>query len=100
MRDAAGFHLVSSNRLEELARHLPARVAEPVAEAAPLWPEPILTPQPTLPRWLQPSLAQHLGIAANLRFPPPSEFTCELLPQDRPELPDQSPRDGRPQRRR
>src|SRR3546814_2438600 len=88
MRDAAGFHLVSSNRLEELARHLAARVAEPVAEDAPLWPETILIPQPTLRRWLQAWLAQNLGIAANLRFPTPSEFTWELMRADRPELPE------------
>src|SRR3546814_152793 len=94
MRDAAGFHLVSSNRLEELARHLAARVAEPVAEDAPLWPETILIPQPTLRRWLQAWLAQNLGIAANLRFPTPSEFTWELLRADRPELPETSPWDG------
>src|SRR3546814_7317737 len=94
MRDAAGFHLVSSNRLEELTRHLAARVAEPVAEDAPLWQAPILIPQPTLRRWLQAWLAQNLGIAANMSFPTPSEFTWEQLRADRPELPETSPWDG------
>src|SRR3546814_14839386 len=42
----------------------------------------------TLRRWLQAWLAQNLGIAANLRFPTPSEFTWELLRADRPELPE------------
>ena len=94
MPDAAGFHLVSSNRLEALAEHLAGRLARPVAADAPLWPETILIPQPTLRRWLQAWLARHLGIAANLRFPTPSEFTWELLRADRPELPETSPWDG------
>ena len=94
MPDAAGFHLVSSNRLEALARHLAGRLARPVAGDAPLWPDTILIPQPTLRRWLQAWLARHLGIAANLRFQTPSEFTWELLRADRPELPETSPWDG------
>src|SRR3546814_16948510 len=92
MRDAAGFHLVSSNRLEELARHLAARVAEPVAEDAPLWPEPILIPQPTLRRWLQAWLAPNLGLPANLRFPTPSALPWDLLRAAPPEVPETNPK--------
>lgn len=91
---AAGFHLVSSNRLEALAGHLAARLAEPAGEHAPLWPDTILVPQPTLRRWLQAWLARRLGIAANLRFLTPSEFTWTLLRAGHAGLPAESPWDG------
>jgi exodeoxyribonuclease V gamma subunit len=91
---AGGFHLVSSNRLDALAAHLAERLARPVAADAPLAPDTILIPQPTLRRWLQSWLARKLGIAANLRFLTPSEFTWELLRADSPGLPDVSPWDG------
>lgn len=91
-----GFHLVSSNRLDALAAHLARRLATPVAPDAPLTPETILIPQPTLRRWLQARLARDLGIAANLRFLTPSEFTWELLRADAAGagLPEDSPWDG------
>lgn len=89
-----GFHLVSSNRLDALAAHLARRLARPVAADAPLAPETILIPQPTLRRWLQAWLARELGVAANLRFLTPSEFTWELLRADVAGLPEDSPWDG------
>jgi exodeoxyribonuclease V gamma subunit len=91
---AGEFHLVSSNRLDALAAHLAERLSRPLAADAPLAPETILIPQPTLRRWLQAWLARKLGIAANLRFPTPSEFTWELLRADTPGLPETSPWDG------
>ena len=94
MRNGVGFHLISSNRLDVLAGDLAARLARPVAEDTLLSPYTILIPQPTLRRWLQSWLARHLGIAANLRFLTPSEFTWELLRADRPDLPAISPWDG------
>jgi exodeoxyribonuclease V gamma subunit len=91
---AGGFHLVSSNRLDALAAYLAGRLARPVAADAPLTPETLLVPQPTLRRWLQAWLARKLGIAANLRFLTPSEFTWEMLRADVPGLPEASPWDG------
>ena len=91
---AGEFHLVSSNRLDALAAHLAERLSCPLAADAPLAPETILVPQPTLRRWLQAWLARKLGIAANLRFPTPSEFTWELLRADAAGLPETSPWDG------
>ncbi|HEY5971027.1 MAG TPA: exodeoxyribonuclease V subunit gamma [Pseudoxanthomonas sp.] len=86
---AAGFHLISSNRLETLAEHLAARISEP-CDLASLRPETLLIPQPTLRRWLQVELAQRLGIAANLEFLTPSEFVWRLLRADSPGLPHSS----------
>ena len=91
---AGGFHLVSSNRLDALAAHLAERLSRPVAADASLAPDTILVPQPTLRRWLQAWLARELGIAANLRFQTPSEFTWELLRADTADLPETSPWDG------
>lgn len=86
----AGFHLVSSNRLEWLAERLAAHVGKP-ADPASLRPETILIPQPTLRRWLQVELAKKLGIAANLEFLTPSEWVWRLLRAAQPDLPEDSP---------
>ncbi|MFT3761679.1 MAG: exodeoxyribonuclease V subunit gamma [Pseudoxanthomonas sp.] len=91
MREAsAGFHLISSNRLEWLAGRLSARVARP-ADPGSLAPETILIPQPTLRRWLQAELAGRLGVAANLEFLTPSEWVWRMLRAAQPGLPEHSP---------
>ena len=86
IHSAAGFHLISSNRLEVLAERLAARVAES-ADRASLRPQTLLIPQPTLRRWLQMELAQRLGIAANLEFLTPSEWVWRMLRAAAPGLP-------------
>jgi len=92
MRDAdnARFTLISSNRLDRLAALLSERLAQP-ADGNLLVPDTILIPQPTLRRWLQQTLAQRHGVAANLQFLTPSEWVWQLLRADMPGLPGSSP---------
>jgi exodeoxyribonuclease V gamma subunit len=89
---AVGFHLTSSNDLEALSQCLADRMRVP-AEPDSLRPDTILIPQPTLRRWLQRELALRLGVAANLEFLTPSQFTWRVLRADRPDLPEVSPWD-------
>lgn len=88
----ARFHLISGNRLDALADHLGARLAEP-REEGDLAPDVVLIPQPTLRQWLLQTLAERLGVAAHLRILTPSEFTWEQLRAASPALPDASPWD-------
>ncbi len=89
---SARFHLISGNRLDRLAAHLGARPATP-ADPASLAPEVVLIPQPTLRHWLQQTLAERYGVAANLDICTPSEFVWRLLRSAQPQLPDTSPWD-------
>lgn len=89
---SARFQLISGNRLDRLAMHLGARLASPAAPDA-LTPDVILIPQPTLRHWLQQTLAEQYGIAANLDICTPSEFVWRLLRHAQPALPDTSPWD-------
>ena len=89
---SARFHLISGNRLDRLAAHLGARLATP-ADPASLAPEVVLIPQPTLRHWLQQTLAERYGVAANLDICTPSEFVWRLLRSAQPQLPDTSPWD-------
>lgn len=89
---AARFHLISGNRLDVLAAHLAARLAHP-PDPDSLAPETILIPQPTLRHWLERSLAERLGVIANLDLCTPSEFVWRLLRASQPRLPDVSPWD-------
>jgi exodeoxyribonuclease V gamma subunit len=89
---SARFHLISGNRLDRLAAHLGARLASP-ADPDSLAPDVVLIPQPTLRHWLQQTLAERYGVAANLDICTPSEFVWRLLRSARPQLPDTSPWD-------
>lgn len=93
MQRATGFHLVSSNRLDWLARRLCERLRR-APEPLSLQADTVLIPQPTLRRWLQAELARELGIAANLDFPTPSEWVWRLLRAAHPDLPVRSPWDA------
>ena len=73
------FRLYHGNDLEVLAGVLARELARPVEGRALLAPDTILIPQPAMRRWLQKTLAETHGIAANLRFLAPGEFVREAL---------------------
>ena len=73
------FRLYHGNDLEVLAGVLAAELARPLAGRSVLEPDTILIPQPAMRRWLQKTLAETHGIAANLRFLAPGEFVREAL---------------------
>ncbi|MFP5374234.1 MAG: exodeoxyribonuclease V subunit gamma, partial [Gammaproteobacteria bacterium] len=73
------FRLYHSNSLEVLAGLLAAALREPAPGQSPLAPDTILVPQPSMRRWLQASLAEAHGIAANLEFLAPGEFVRRAL---------------------
>lgn len=78
-RPANQFLLYHGNDLEMLARLLAAELARPLPGRDLLAPDTILIPQPAMRRWLQKTLAETHGIAANLRFLAPGEFVREAL---------------------
>jgi len=73
------FLLHHGNDLELLAGVLAVQLARPEPGRALLAPDTVLIPQPAMRRWLQKTLAQTHGIAANLRFLAPGEFVREAL---------------------
>lgn len=73
------FRLYHGNDLELLAALLARQLAEPVPGAPLLEPDTILIPQPAMRRWLQKTLAETHGVAANLRFLAPGQFVREAL---------------------
>ncbi len=73
------FLLYHGNDLELLAGVLAAELARPMPGRDLLAPDTILIPQPAMRRWLQKTLAETHGIAANLRFLAPGEFVREAL---------------------
>ena len=75
----ADFRLHHGNDLELLAALLAAELAKPAPQASLLDGDTILIPQPAMRRWLQKTLAEAHGIAANLRFLTPGEFVAETL---------------------
>ncbi|MGH8030050.1 MAG: exodeoxyribonuclease V subunit gamma, partial [Arenimonas sp.] len=79
MPSAPDFRLYHGNDLELLAGLLAAELARPVPGTALLAPDTLLVPQPAVRRWLQKTLAERHGIAANLRFLAPGEFVRQLL---------------------
>jgi exodeoxyribonuclease V gamma subunit len=93
MPSSPRFHLISGNRLDALAAELGSRLARE-ADPDSLQPDTILVPQPALRQWLQQTLAERHGVAANLDMPTPSEFVWRLLraASDTP-MPEASPWD-------
>ena len=73
------FRLYHGNDLELLAGILATELAKPVPGRPLLVPDTILIPQPAMRRWLQKTLAETHGIAANLRFLAPGEFVRAAL---------------------
>ncbi len=82
-------HLHQSNRLEVLAAMLVDRLGQ--ASGDPFTPEMVVTQSPDMARWLTLRLADHHGIAANVRFPFPASFVWDLIRAIVPDAPEQSP---------
>jgi len=78
------FRLYHSNALDVLARLLAEEVRRPVPGQSILIPETILIPQAAMRRWLQATLAERYGIAANLQFLTPGEFVAKALDANLP----------------
>ncbi len=72
----AGFFVHTGNRTERLAAALCEELETPPLH--PLSPEIILVQSRGMERWLSLRIADHLGIAGNLRFPFPNTFVEEL----------------------
>ena len=73
------FRLYDSNALDMLAQLLAVELARPVPGRSALEPDVILIPQVAMRRWLQATLAEQYGIAANLEFLTPGEFVGRAL---------------------
>ncbi len=73
------FRLYHSNALDVLAGLLAEELRAPAPGQPLLAPDTILIPQVAMRRWLQATLAQRHGIAANLEFLTPGEFVGRAL---------------------
>ncbi len=82
------FRLYYGNALDVLAGLLAEELRTTPPGAGLFEPDTILIPQPAMRRWLQKTLAERHGIAANLRFLAPGEFVGEVLQANVPELDD------------
>jgi len=82
---ATDFRLYHGNALDVLAGLLAEELRVVPPGASLLDPDTILIPQPSMRRWLQATLAERHGIAANLRFLAPGEFVAEVLAANVPE---------------
>ena len=78
MPSPSDFRLYHSNALDVLAGLLAEQLRTPSAEPL-LAPEVVLIPQVAMRRWLQATLAQAHGVAANLEFLTPGEFVRRAL---------------------
>ncbi|MET0231601.1 MAG: exodeoxyribonuclease V subunit gamma [Rhodanobacteraceae bacterium] len=85
MPAATDFRLYHGNALDVLAGLLAEELRAVPPGASLLEPDTILIPQPSMRRWLQATLAERHGIAANLRFLAPGEFVAEVLAANGPE---------------
>ncbi|KRD31551.1 exodeoxyribonuclease V subunit gamma [Lysobacter sp. Root916] len=82
------FRLYHSNALDVLAGLLAQELRTPVPGRSVLAPEVVLIPQVAMRRWLQATLAQTYGIAANLEFLTPGEFVQRALDANVPGIED------------
>ena len=73
------FRLYHSNALDVLAEVLADELRKPAPGQSLLTPDTLLIPQVAMRRWLQATLAQRHGIAANLEFLTPGEFVARAL---------------------
>ena len=76
---APDFRLYHSNALDVLAGLLADALRTPAEGQSLLAPDTILIPQAAMRRWLQATLAQRHGVAANLEFLTPGEFVARAL---------------------
>jgi len=79
MPHASDFRLYYSNALDVLAQLLASELRTPASGQPLLAPDVVLIPQVAMRRWLQATLAQVHGIAANLEFLTPGEFVRRAL---------------------
>src|SRR5690606_20508056 len=79
MPTAHDFRLYHSNALDVLAGLLAEELRAPAPGQPLLAPDTILVPQVAMRRWLQATLAERHGIAANLEFLTPGEFVARAL---------------------
>jgi len=84
MATTPDFRLYHSNALDVLAGLLAETLREPVPGQSILEPDIILIPQAAMRRWLQATLAERYGIAANLQFLTPGEFVAKALDANLP----------------
>ncbi|WP_330970843.1 exodeoxyribonuclease V subunit gamma, partial [Lysobacter sp. A3-1-A15] len=82
MPTAPDFRLYHSNSLEVLAGLLASELRVPAPGQAMLAPDVVLIPQVAMRRWLQATLAQAHGIAANLEFLTPGELVQRALDEN------------------
>src|SRR5690606_38202655 len=73
------FRLYHSNALDVLAGLLAEELRAPAPGQPLLAPDIVLIPQAAMRRWLQATLAQRHGVAANLEFLTPGEFVARAL---------------------
>ncbi|MFH0922418.1 MAG: exodeoxyribonuclease V subunit gamma [Fibrobacterota bacterium] len=83
-----GFHLHTGNRLEALAKAMALLLRQP--PAAPFTPETVVVQSRGMARWLSLSLADSLGVCANVRFPFPNHLVQELFTEIRSGTPEQT----------
>ena len=76
---AHDFRLYHSNALDVLAALLAEELRAPAPGQSLLAPDTLLIPQVAMRRWLQATLAEKHGIAANLDFLTPGEFVARAL---------------------
>ncbi|WP_111267875.1 exodeoxyribonuclease V subunit gamma [Marilutibacter maris] len=79
MPGATDFRLYHSNALDVLAQLMASELRAPAPGQGPLEPDLVLIPQVAMRRWLQATLAEAHGIAANLEFLTPGEFVARAL---------------------
>lgn len=89
------YRFITSTHLEDLAEAL-ARHLRSDRPEDPLQPVGIIVPNRDHARWLTLRLAEHNGVAANLRFLLPSEWLWRLIRSMHPDLPDLLPSDPMP----
>ncbi|WP_140909627.1 exodeoxyribonuclease V subunit gamma [Cognatiluteimonas lumbrici] len=78
------FRLYHSNALDVLAGLLAEELRKPAPGQPLLAPDTVLIPQVAMRRWLQATLAERHGIAANLEFLAPGEFVARALAANPP----------------
>ena len=72
------FHLISSNRLENLCADLAERMNTPCGKSI-LTPETVIVQSRGMERYLRLELAKIQGVSANMEFPFPQKFASEYV---------------------
>ena len=72
------FHLISSNRLENLCADLAERMNTPCGKSI-LTPETVIVQSRGMERYLRLELAKLQGVSANMEFPFPHKFASEYI---------------------